>query len=79
MAEVLNCNLEESEFRLQLRFYIHFWTNALGKDMDVLIPPSDGLNSNTAVPPQGWLWHWLTHKGWYAIKKKKPNQTKSDH
>ena len=20
---------------------------------------------------QGWLWHYITHKGWYAIKQKK--------
>ena len=31
------------------------------------------LNSTTAVPQQGWLWHQTTHKSWYAIKQR--NQT----
>ena len=39
-------------------------------------PPSYGLNSTTTVLLEGWLWHLLTYKGWYAIKQKKPNQTK---
>ena len=26
MAKVLDCNLEVSEFKLQSRYYVHFWT-----------------------------------------------------
>ena len=32
MAKVLDCNLEVSKFDLQLCYYIHFQTNALGKE-----------------------------------------------
>ena len=28
---------------------------------------------------QGWLWHQITHKGWYAIKTKRPNFVKLKH
>ena len=34
----------------------------------------DGLNNITVVLLEGWLWHYITHKGWYAIKTKKSNQ-----
>ena len=31
-----------SEFKLQLRYYVHFWTNTLGKGMNPLILPAMG-------------------------------------
>ena len=37
-------------------------------------PPSYAVNTTSIVFFQGWLWNWITHKGWYAIKTKKPNQ-----
>ena len=37
-------------------------------------PPSYGLNSITTILLEGWLWHWITYKSWYAIKQR--NQTK---
>ena len=36
-------------------------------------PPSYGLNSTTTVLLGEWLLHWITYKGWYAIKQR--NQT----
>ena len=39
MVNVLDCDLEVGEFELQLRFYVHFWTNTLGKDVNPLISP----------------------------------------
>ena len=27
------------------------------------------------VIQQGWLWHWITLEGWYAIKQRNRNQT----
>ena len=42
MAKVLDCGLEESNFELQLHYYIHFWANSLGKDMKLLILPVIG-------------------------------------
>ena len=36
VVKVLNCNIRE--FKLQSCYYIHFWTNALGKDANSLIP-----------------------------------------
>ena len=35
--------------------------------------PRYWLNSIIAVLLEGWLWHWITHEGWYAIKQR--NQT----
>ena len=37
MAKVLDYNLEVSEFKLPLYYYIHFWTNTLGKGLNSLI------------------------------------------
>ena len=37
MVKVLNCSLEVSEFKLQMRYYVHLWTNTLGKGMNPLI------------------------------------------
>ena len=34
MANVLECDFIESEFELQSRYYIHFWTKTFGKSMD---------------------------------------------
>ena len=33
-------------------------------------PPSNGLNSTTTVHLGEWLWHYITYKGWYAIKQR---------
>ena len=38
MVKVLNRCLEISEFKLQSRYYIYFWTNTLGKSMNLVIP-----------------------------------------
>ena len=37
-----DCNIIESEFELQLNFYVHFQTNTLGKGMNPLIPATIG-------------------------------------
>ena len=55
MAKSLNCNIVDSEFELQLRYYIHFW-NALGKGINPPVLFFYGLNS-TAIVLQGWLWY----------------------
>ena len=47
-AYVLDCNIVVSMFKLQLRYYIHFRTNILGKAWTPLFP-SYGLNSTTTV------------------------------
>ena len=38
VANVLDCDVSENNFKLQLCYYIHFWTNAFGKGMKPLIP-----------------------------------------
>ena len=38
MAKELDCCLKVSEFELQLRYYIPFRPNTLGKGMNLLIP-----------------------------------------
>ena len=70
VANMLDCNITESEFKLQTHYYNHFWINTLGKGMNLLILPSYGLNSTLTVLLQRWLWDWITHKGWYAIKQR---------
>ena len=37
MTKVLDYSLEVNEFELQSHNYIHFWTNTLGKSMNILI------------------------------------------
>ena len=44
--------------------------------MNPFITPNYGLKSVITVLLQGWFWDWITHEGWYAIKQRKPNQTK---
>ena len=43
----------------------------LGKGMNSLIPFSYGLNRITVVLLQGWLYDWIIHESWYAIKQRK--------
>ena len=38
MVNVLDCGIDLSEFELQSRYYILFWTNTLEKGMKLLIP-----------------------------------------
>ena len=71
VAKVLNCDIVESQLKFQSCYYIHFRTNTLGLGMNPLTP-SYGLN-RTTNPPQGWFWHSITLKGWYAMKQR--NQT----
>ena len=53
VANVLNCDIIESEFELHSHNCIHFRANALGKVKNSYIPPSSGLNSTTAVLLKG--------------------------
>ena len=57
----LHCGIVISEFELQSRYYIHLWTNTLGKGMNPH-PPSYGLNSTTAVLLEEWLWHKIIYE-----------------
>ena len=45
MDKVLDCSLEVSEFKLHLRYYVHFRTNTFDKGMK----PFMGLNSTTTI------------------------------
>ena len=38
MANVLDFDFVVSEFDRQSRYYIHFWTNTLGKGINSIIP-----------------------------------------
>ena len=37
VANVLDCDIVVSEFELQSRYNVHFWTNIIGKYMNPLI------------------------------------------
>ena len=39
---IMDCGIVVSEFKLQLCYYSHFWTNTLGKGMNPLILPAMG-------------------------------------
>ena len=41
-VDVLNCNIVVNKLKFQLCYCIHFWTNALGKDINPLIPTAMG-------------------------------------
>ena len=49
MIKAMACGIVVSEFELQLRYYVHFWTNTLGKDMNPLLLKYPLLNSTTTV------------------------------
>ena len=40
VVNVLDYDFVVSEFKLQSCYYIHFWTNNLGKGINSLIPPA---------------------------------------
>ena len=42
MAKVRDCSLKIREFKLQLCYYIHFWTSTLGKGMNPQLPTAFG-------------------------------------
>ena len=42
VTNMQNCNIIVSEFELQSRYYVHFWTNIFRKGMNPLIPPAMG-------------------------------------
>ena len=43
VANMLGCNIVVSEFKHQLCYYVHFWTNILGKDMNLLVTPPPAM------------------------------------
>ena len=49
MVKVMECGIVVSEFEPQLRYYIHFRANTLGKSMNHPYPPSYVLNNTTTV------------------------------
>ena len=83
---LLNCtrseamhNVVSTQTIVILTTYVHFRTNALGERHESPYPPNYGLNSITIVLLEGWLWHWITYEGWYAIKETEPNQTDNNN
>ena len=42
VVKAMGCGIVVSEFVLQSRYYVHFRTNTLGKDMNPLILPAMG-------------------------------------
>ena len=74
VANILDCDIVESSNSSHAIAFI-FELIPLGRVWTPIIPPpSYRLNSTTSVLLQGWLWHQITHKGWYVIKQS--NQTK---
>ena len=42
MVKVMDCRIVVSEFKLPSHYYVHFWSNTLGKGMNPLILPAIG-------------------------------------
>ena len=42
MAKAMDCGIVVNEFELQLRYYVHFRMNTLGKGMNPFILPAMG-------------------------------------
>ena len=40
MANVLDCDIIATDFKLQSSYYVHFWSFTFGKGMNPLIPPA---------------------------------------
>ena len=66
VANVLDYDIVVSKFEPQLHYFIS-GINTLQRGMNPFIHPHD-LNSTISVFLKGWIWHLLTHEGWYAIK-----------
>ena len=65
MNKMLKFGLEVSEFELQLYYYIHFWTNILGKGMNPLVSP----------PPQLWVkWYHCCSSSRIALALNNPQR-----
>ena len=64
IANVLDCDQEESEFKFQSLYYIYFQTNAFGKGMDPY-----------PILLQVWFWYEITLEGLFAIKQRKKSNT----
>ena len=41
-ANMLDCKILVREFEFWSRYYIHFWTNTFGKDINSLVLPEKG-------------------------------------
>ena len=52
-----SCDIGLNESLFQLRYYVLFRINTLGKGMDPFIPLSYWLNDTTAILLHGWLWY----------------------
>ena len=42
MIKAMDCEIFESDFKLQSRYYVHFQTNTIGKCINPLILPAIG-------------------------------------
>ena len=60
IVKALNCSLKVSEFKLVML--------PLVKGMNLLIAIVTGQMVSLLFFNGGWLWHYITHEGWYAIK-----------
>ena len=54
VANMLDCNIIVSKFKLKLCYYVHFWINTTAKSKLSCLS-SYGLNSTTIVLLQGWF------------------------
>ena len=42
IVKAMDCEIVVSKFKLQSGYYVHFWTNTLGKGMNPFILPAMG-------------------------------------
>ena len=70
MVKAMDCGIVVSMFELHV---LSLSGNYPWERYEPPYPPSYALNCTTTVLLGQWLCHWMTYKGWYAIKQR--NQT----
>ena len=70
IVKAIDCEIIVSKFELQSCYYVHFRKQYPWEMYEPPYSSGYGLNRTTIVLLEGWLWHQITYKGWYAIKQR---------
>ena len=62
-----------SKFELEFRIYGHFRSNTPKKSYEDTLSSIYGFLLCYHFASIRWVWHWITHEGWYAIKQENRN------
>ena len=68
VPNVLDSEIVKIRFDLHSCKNFHFQIDTHGKVLNALLPQL-GFNNSTTLLLQGLFQYWITHEGWYSIKK----------